>query len=653
METVTVNVTERFRLAEATVLELHHLTPNFGFNGLGMLVYYRTYSRVKADGKQETWAETVIRVTEGIFSIRKNHMKVQGLHWNEAERQAYAHGFALSMFRMEFLPPGRGLWACGTDFMYERGSAALNNCGATSTADLVLAVAWAMDALMCGIGVGFDTRWKPARDYQAQPIDKTVKVAFLIPDSREGWVKSVEMLVDFYVNDAGKQPFPIFDYSAIRPAGLPIKGFGGTSSGSACLVKLHHRIEAFFDCYVRCSCTAHADDNAQVKAMIDQLGGVGVFDNPADLKARTQTDTYDEVRLVADIMNSIGATVIAGSVRRSAMIALGENRGSFRDLKNYDKCPERADIGWMSNNTVVLWETEDFKQLPEIAQHIRKNGEPGFLNHLNVKRYGRVNHRSPENRSDWTREQEPDKATLTNPCSEIPLEDKELCCLSEVFPTRCTFPATGQFDRAAFLKATEYATFYASSVNLLPTHWVATNQVVARNRRIGVSLSGLADFLNMINETDFTDLMGDAYRNVRAVNTRLAAEAGIPASIRVTTVKPSGSISLLTGVSPGLHYPTHSYCIRRVRVGEHTPIAKFLVKAGMPYEKDVYSDNTFVFSFPIDQSGTRPATEVSMWQQSFRLIYMQGRWADNSVSVTIYFNPKTEAKDLEGLLAEV
>ena len=161
-------------------------------------------------------------------------------------------------------------------------------------------------------------------------------------------------------------------------------------------------------------------------------------------------------------------------------------------------------------------------------------------------------------------------------------------------------------------------------MNLLPTHWAATNQVVARNRRIGVSLSGLADFLNMINETDFTDLMGDAYRNVRAVNTRLAAEAGIPASIRVTTVKPSGSISLLTGVSPGLHYPTHSYCIRRVRVGEHTPIAKFLVKAGMPFEKDVYSDNTYVFSFPIDQSVTRPATQVSMWQQSFRLIYMQG-----------------------------
>ncbi len=644
-------VVERFTLAPETVRLLHSMEPKFGFDGLGEFVYYRTYSRVKDNGQQETWADTVVRVVEGIFSIRKDHLLKHYLPWNEKEMQTYAKEFSLYFFDMKFLPPGRGLWACGTQFMYERGSAALNNCGACTTKDLTQAVWWTMDALMNGIGIGFDTIWKPVTTY-TKPLDKSDKYTYVIPDSREGWVESVRLLVDFYEHQ--RPTFPVFDYSLIRGPGLPIKGFGGTSSGPECLKKLHARIEAFFDCYIRCTISHHEVDNDHVKTMIDELSAKGTMDtweNPEQLKATTKTNLYDEVRLITDIMNSVGATVIAGSVRRSAMIALGEPTGSFRDLKNYEKCPERGSIGWMSNNSVVLKCTEDFNNLPQIAENIRVNGEPGFINLLNVKRWGRVGRHLPEDRNEWTREQEEDEATLVNPCGEIPLKSFSLCCLSECFPTRCLDPETNKFDAQIFMKALEFATFYATTVTLLPTHWTITNEVLAQHRRIGVSLSGIADWYHMISYTEMTRYLRDGYKVVRSTNTKLSKEAGVPPAIRVTTVKPSGSISLLAGVSPGLHYPTHRYCVRRVRVGEFTPICKVLIESGMPYEKDISSDNTLIFSFPIDQSHSRAATEVSMFEQSNMLAMLQSEYADNSVSITIYFNPKTESHDLEHLLA--
>ena len=189
-------------------------------------------------------------------------------------------------------------------------------------------------------------------------------------------------------------------------------------------------------------------------------------------------------------------------------------------------------------------------------------------------------------------------------------------------------------------------------MSLLPTHWGVTNRVIARNHRIGVSLSGIADWYATIPFTHMVKHMQDGYRTVLAVNARLATESGVPAAIRVTTVKPSGSISLLAGVSPGLHFPTHRFCIRRVRVGATSPIAKTLIASGIPHEKDTYSDNTWVFEFVIDQSHTRPASEVSVWEQASLLTTLQREWSDNAVSVTLYFNPKTEGHQLEHLLAQ-
>jgi len=582
-------VRERFKLAEESCNFLRSLKPEFGFNGFGEVTYYRTYSRLKEDDSQEDWADTIIRVVEGVFSIRKNHYVANGLAFSDDDWQEYALEFAHSMFRMEFLPPGRGLWAMGTEYVYTRGSMALNNCGAVDTGDLALAAEWTMDALMCGVGVGFNTAWKG----DAVKPNKKSEEVFVIPDSREGWVQSVKLLIEAYTKGG---MWYRFDYSQIRPYGAPIKGFGGKASGADPLIQLHQRLE---------------------KSLDDYCDG-----------------EYDTTRTVADIFNAIGACVVAGNVRRSAEIALGEpDDRTFLDLKDYKKYPERAEIGWMSNNTVVLSKTEDFEKIPKIARRIRNNGEPGICNLINMQKYGRFGKEMKDN------------AWLSNPCSEIPLESFELCNLAEVFPTKCK-------DEETFYQALKYATFYASTVSLLPSHRVETNAIVARNRRIGVSLSGVADYLEQIGAAQLTRRLREGYKIVRAENERLAKEAGIPVSIRVTTIKPSGTVSQLAGVSSGMHFPTFKYAIRRIRVGEDSPICQILKDANVPWEKDFYSENTLVFEFPIDQGKTRKATEVSAWEQFAFLAMLQREWSDNMVSCTVYFDKEKEGDQIAHMLAQ-
>jgi ribonucleoside-triphosphate reductase len=579
----------RFTLSSLTKWQLNNMIPKFGFGGFGEATYYRTYSRLKSDGTQEHWADTVIRVIEGVFSVRKDHYSRNNLPWDDGSMQKMAYDMAVSMFEMKWLPPGRGLWAMGTEYVYERGGAALNNCGAVDTTDLALAADWAMDMLMCGVGVGFNTAWNGG----AAAPDKSSPVLHVVKDSREGWVESMLLLIESYTKGGA---WFTFDYSRVRPAGSPINGFGGTASGPAPLIELHVRIESYLDSF----CAGE----------------------------------IDATRCTADIFNAIGACVVAGNVRRSAEIALGSaGDETFLDLKNMEKNPDRAEISWMSNNTVVLEDTADFEHLPEIAERIRNNGEPGIMNLINVQKYGRYG------------KEDEDRAWISNPCAEIPLESFELCNLAEVFPSRCV-------DESEFYLALVYATFYASTVSLLPTHRPETNTVIARNRRIGVSISGVADMIDDIGVTELTSRLRIGYKIVRTTNIDLAAAAGVPKAVRVTTVKPSGTISQLAGVSSGMHFPTFQYAIRRMRVGNDSAICTVLKNAGVPHEPDTYSANTTVFEFPIDQGKTRKATDVSAWEQFSLLAMLQREWSDNMVSCSIYFDPETEGHQVEHMLAQ-
>ena len=624
-------VLQRFKLIYTTKKRLREGNPKFGFNGLGEVVFRRTYSR-----DNESWNDVVRRVVEGVMSIRKEHFIRNSLHWDDSEWQSFAKEMAMSLFNMEWMPPGRGLWMMGTDFMYERGSTSLNNCSAVDTRDdLVHAAEWTMDCLMNGVGVGFSNTWRG----NATSPDKEDNFTFIIPDSREGWLDSLVKILCAYVESKkyGNNKYPLMDYSLIRPAGSLIKGFGGVSSGPEPLKKLHLRLESYLDAF----CSGKLE--AQVKTWKE------VFDKSSGKNEWKEVEMdiskpYDHTRLVADIFNAIGACVVAGNVRRSAEISLGNvNDKTFINLKNYEENPERGEIGWMSNNSVVLNaddDYQDFSYIPEMARRIRDNGEPGMINLYNIQKFGR-----------YGKPME-DMANLVNPCGEISLESFELCNLAEVFPPRCNNP-----DR--YYQALKFATFYASTVSLLPTHRSETNAVIARNRRIGVSISGVAQWASgevnsewgEMNYTKMTKFLRDGYKLVRAENKQLAQLAGVPESIRVTTVKPSGSISLLAGVTAGVHYPVSRYAIRRMRIGADSPLVKVLQDSGVPNEPDTYSDNTLVFSFAIDHGNVRPCEEVSPWEQFSLVAMMQRCYADNCVSATIYFDKEKDGPDVEKMLA--
>jgi ribonucleoside-diphosphate reductase alpha chain len=513
-----------------------------------------------------------------------------------------------------------------------------------------------------------------------------------------------------------------FDYSLIRPAGQPIKVFGGTSSGYEPLARLHKLVRAFFECYL----DIHTGDTTTgrlvdpwtaVKEMIrktedsktytsictkldlqknfcDRLSQRDTTLTIEELKKRTDfyyidkiykqkyhrslddisssttarknseelhsktifsflenkditylfnysTKTYDHVRLVADIFNAIGCCVVAGNVRRSSEIALGSpDSNTFYNLKNYDINPERFPVGWMSNNTVVLKETKDFKHLPTLTQRMKQNGEPGICNLINVK-YGRIGRNKHVGRED-----ELDKATGLNPCGEIGLESFELCNLAEVFPTRCESPED-------IMKACEYAITYTSNNSLARTHWGITNEVIARNRRNGVSFSGISELYETTDMMDLIRILRDAYDLIRETNARLNSEAGVPAAIRVTTIKPSGSISQLAGVNSGIHFPIYRYAMRSIRVDKRNPIVPLLIEAGYSYEEDLRTPNTWVFYFPIFCGSGRTAKEVDMREQAMLSMLFQREYVDNSISQTIYFDPKTEGASLEKCLAMI
>lgn len=583
-------VEERFHLGKEFVEQLHKMHVPWGFGQFSEIIYYRTYSRTKDDGSQEHWPDTVQRVVEGVFSIRKDWYKKMHITWDDHKWNALAEEMALAIFDMKFLPPGRGLWAMGTNYIYERGSASLFNCAAGDYLEDVADVsAWVMDMLMLGVGVGASTQ-KATFATPAIPTDSSV--GYWVPDDREGWVDSVKTLINSFYGG----PNVKFYYDQIRPKGAPIKGFGGVCSGYEPLEELHQRLRAYL--------TYHSH-------------------------------SLDRTRLIADIMNSIGACVVSGNVRRSAELLTGSlNDSTFLHLKDYKTNPDRQEIGWMSNNSVILSQSEEFERIPTIADGVRDNGEPGLINLINIQKYGRVGKRKD------------DAATLMNPCAEICLEDRELCNLAEVFPTRCR-------DVTDVWRAMELSTLYTSTVALLPTHDASTNAIILRNRRIGVSASGIADWLDSTNQSHVTMALKRGYEeHVEPTNIALAKEAGIPPSVRLTTVKPSGTISLLAGVSAGMHWPVARYAIRRVRVSENSPIVPVLEQAGIIGEKDAYSANTLCFAFPLESGGgkTRAVSEVSIWEQAKMVEMLQWAWADNSVSNTLTFTPE-ERNQVERVLA--
>ena len=597
-----------FKLNEDFVAGYKGKKAPFGYtdaagNSVGEITFLRTYSRLKEDGTKETWSDVCERVINGMYSIQKDHCKSQRLPWNDAKAQASAKEAFDRLFNLKWTPPGRGLWVMGTPLVNQhKNSAALQNCAFVSTMEMTKQnpsrpFAFLMEASMLGVGVGFDDK---GADKEFTIYAPTQGDTYVIPDTREGWVESVAALINAYLRADTKAP--VFDYKEIRPAGAPIKTFGGTAAGSEPLEKLHNYIHKLFK---------------------DRAG-----------EKLTRVD-------IADIGNLIGVCVVSGNVRRSAELLIGRiEDDNFLNLKNSERYPERNSYdpaapgwGWMSNNSV---ETEVGKDLSAIVKGIARNGEPGVI-WLDVSRkYGRL--ADPANNKDW-------RVAGYNPCAEQSLESYECCTLVETYLNR-------HDDLDDFKRTLKFAYLYAKSVTLLPTHWEETNAIMQRNRRIGTSISGVANFADTKGLPVLREWMDEGYKVVKGHDNVYSEWLGIRESIKMTTVKPSGTVSILAGESPGVHWTVGGeYFDRAIRFANSDPMLPLFKMANYRVEPASESpDTTSVVFFPIKSGAKRSEKDVSIFEKMSLAATAQRYWSDNSVSVTVSFDSEKEAEHIGTVL---
>jgi len=577
-----------FKLDETFMDNFKGKQPDWG--PLGHITYKRTYARfVEKEGRKEEFWETIRRVVEGCYSIQKEHCIKLSLPWSDSKAQRSAQKMYNKIWNFKFLPPGRGLWMMGTEFIARHGSMSLNNCGFASTEDIDVkyskAFEFVMDALMLGVGVGFDTKGAGKITIKKP---KEESLTFQIPDSREGWVESLRIVLDAFF--LGK-PVPEFDFSLIRPAGDPIRGFGGIASGPAPLKDMLIDIQKILEARI-----------GQKISSIDIL----------------------------DTMNLIGKCVVAGNVRRSAEIALGDatDLDFITSKQDQEKLYSHR---WASNNSIFAFKGLDYSF---IADQIAVNGEPGIFWLDNAKAYSRMG-----DKPDYKDK----KAAGVNPCGEQTLESFELCCLVETFPSR-------HDSYEEFEETLKSAYLYSKSVTLVNTHWQETNAVMLKNRRMGVSQTGIIEAFVKNGRRTMLEWCEKGYKYLQKLDEQYSGWLCIPKSIKITTVKPSGTVSLLPGVSPGIHYPHSKYYIRRIRISKNSDLIEPIKKAGYFIEDDLYSPNTIVVEFPVhDKYFERSKNEVSIWEQAENAADYQRYWSDNQVSITITFQPD-EANQIKHVL---
>lgn len=542
------------------------------------------------------------------------------------------------------------------------GNILTGNCAFVSTKDIdedfASPFTFLMDMSMLGVGVGADCRGQGKVKIQ---VPRYTTEPFVVEDSREGWVELLRVVLNSFV---GKGSFPlVVDYSKVRKRGEPIKGFGGVASGPGPLKKL-------------------------VEGVTKILMPKGVTFSFSDLQSSdgedrvyvTILETQDEVAApyritssqIVDVFNYIGKCVVAGNVRRSAEIMFSEfTDQEFISLKDpttlntlyaqlaeaearleKDKArglPTEAHLAeiqalekeieahplidrrWASNNSVFGYVGMDYSA---IAKAIAGNGEPGICWIENARQYSRMGH-LPDNK-DW-------RVMGTNPCGEQSLESFELCNLVETYPAN--------HDSLEDFKATlKMAYLYAKTVTLVPTHDPRANQVMTRNRRIGCSMSGIVQAVAKLGRRQFFNWCEDGYDHIQKLDRTYSEWLGVPLSIKTTSIKPSGTVSLLSGATPGIHYPESEFYIRRVRISNTSPLVAQVRAAGYHVEKDEYSDDTSVISFPVREANfSKGKKEVSIWEQFALAAAIQRHWADNQVSVTVTFK-QSEVGEIQACL---
>ena len=564
-------------------------TPPWGFNGLGYIVYKRTYARTKPDGSVEEWWETVQRCVEGAQAI--------GADYTQEEMEELYD----LVFNLKCNYAGRMLWQLGTDTIRRYGANSLLNCWYVSV-NQPKAFLFLFENLMLGGGVGYSIRREDI--HELPKIKKGVHVThmntkdadFIVPDSRQGWVALLDKVLDAFY-EKGKS----FTYSTIivRGHGEAIKGFGGTSSGPGILIEGIEKI-------------------------------VKIFQGREGKKLRSID--------VLDICNIIGSIVVAGNVRRSAEIALGDpDDYLYVKAKNWSS---GSVPNWraMSNNTIYA---DDFEH---ISNDVWSNGyeldpktgfakgEPyGFFNLPLSQKYGRLADGPMKDSKLYPTDE--DSVQGTNPCGEISLSPYECCNLSELYLNNIT--SKEELIRCAVLL---YKT--QKAIAAMPFIHDETNKIVKKNMRLGLGVTGVCQSLDKI------DWLDDCYKALRKFDKEWSKQKGYPQSIKLTTIKPSGTLSLLGGATPGVHPAYSQYYIRRVRMSSSSELVPICREMGYHVEYvrgfDGKEDrNTVVVEFPCSSpERTILAQDMKVVDQLEMVKKLQTYWSDNAVSVTAYYSPE-------------
>lgn len=527
------------------------------------------YARYLPDEqRRETWEETVDRYCRymhgkfPLFPTLRMYNAIVNMHVMPSMRAIMTAGIAL-----------------------EQDQIAGFNCAFMAIDDF-RAFDETMYILMCGCGVGFSVERQfiaELPEVAEQFHDSTTVIR--VEDSRIGWAQGLRQLISLLY--AGL--VPSWDLSALRPAGAPLKTFGGRSSGGDPLAEL------FQFCIV-------------------------IFRRAAGRKLNS--------RECHDIMCKIGDVVVVGGVRRSALISLSnlsdQRMAAAKSGQWWETEPQRA----LANNSVA------YTEKPEIGLFMKewmnlyesKSGERGIFNREAAVRKARET-----GRRDFSFD------FGTNPCGEISLRSMGLCNLSEV--------VIREHDTAETLHdKVEIATILGTFQSML-TDFRYLRSTWKRNadeeRLLGVSLTGIMDnplMAGLKGKDVLTALLDDLRRHSIATNKDWAERLGIPRSAAITTGKPSGTVSQLVDAASGIHRRFARHYVRGVRNDKKDPLSTFLIDQGVPHEVDCTKDSNWVFSFPMCSPAhacvVEPGT-TAIEQLEHYLIYAQ-HWAEHNISVTIY-----------------
>ena len=561
------------------------------WSSVGYLTYKRTYARpIENLDRVEEFPDTVERV----ISACRTQLHV-GFSLAEEARLRYY------LLKLKGFVAGRFFWQLGTSTVDRLGLASLQNCAFTKVDAPIRPFCWAMDMLALGSGVGFNIQKKyvdklPAVKgwFKAPTRVDNGGADFIIPDSREGWVRFLgKTLKAAFLSEQPVKGTFTYSTQVIRGKGTPIKGFGGVASGPE-----------------------------------DLCWGIGKISEILERRRGKKIRPIDAL----DMMNIIAHIIVAGNVRRSAQLAIGDpDDVEFLLAKRWDigNIPSwRA----MSNNSVAC---NDIDELHDYFwDGYDGKGEPyGLINIDLSRKIGRLEeYEYPD----------PDVEGY-NPCGEQSLESYETCCLAEIVLPNISC-------KEEFFDVSELLYRINKHSLTLKSHHPETERVVHKNMRMGIGLTGLQQATQ-----EQLSWLDEGYSYLRQLDDKYSLKEGFNRSIKLTTVKPSGTLSLLPGVTPGIHPGYARYMYRRIRMDASHELVNICREAGYPieYARDFAGAEdyktvvvTFPFSYP---EGTKLAANMTAIDQLQDVKSLQALWSDNSVSCTVYYR-KEELPDIKKYL---